>query len=209
MPGERDNRAVTYLTDEEVSKLKETSNEVGKSQSTLLREAVREYLDLDRGDRVERQLAQLTDEVADLRTALEADQTHTHSNGGLSSVSHATDGGIEYTAENVDEVSPPKTNAAVTKKVDYLAAKVRARKEQRLHREKFRELEVKKVWDYADDDRADALVQKTIDRLGFKQHPQGLPLYMDADEYDLIEQELEQDAEAAADAELEELSADD
>jgi len=215
MTGKRDNRVVSYFTDEEVAKLSKWSEDTGKSQSNLVREAVREYLDLDRGDRIERQLAELTDEMEDLRTLVEGEQTHTHSNGGLSSTSAATDGGntqCVYTPENIDTADPPKTNAAVTRKVDYLAAKVRARNEKVIHREKFREKDVKNLWDYADGDRADGLVMKTIDRLGFKQHPEIEPLYVPKEEYDAIVSEQEADrkaqAEAKADDELEVLDAD-
>jgi hypothetical protein len=192
MPGKRDNREVTYLTDEEVAGLNEQAERAGKSKSMLIRAAVREYLDLDRGDRVERKLAELTDEVADLRALVEADQTHTPKMAGLSEVSAITNGGRpdEYTAENVADADPPPTNASVTRKVEYLAALVENRAEKRLHRQKFRDKEVLSTWAYADEDRADALVEKTIAELGLKQHPAGNPLYVTPEEHDRLEAEL-------------------
>lgn len=211
MAGKRDNRAVTYLDDDEASKLKEWSNETGQSQSTLLRKAVQEYLDLDRGDRVERQLAELTDEMEDLRRVVERQQTHTHSPGGLSDTHTATDGGspTQYTPENVEASEAPPTNANVTRKVDFLVALVRSKDMTQLHEDKFRDTVVSRRWEYADDDRADALVQKTIERLGYKQHPQIDPLYVPPEKHEELKAEERAAAEAAVDEQLEELSADD
>jgi predicted transcriptional regulator len=211
MTGKRNNRVVSYLNDDEKSKLKQWANETGESQSTLVRKAIREYLDLDRGDRVERQLAELTDEMEDLRRLVERQQTHTHPSPGLSNAEAATDGGgpSEYTAENVEAADPPPTNASVTRKVDYLVALVRAKDMTQLHRVKFREANVDGRWDYADSDRANALVQKTIDRLGYKQHPQIDPLYVPPEKHRELTAEARASAETAAENELEELSADD
>jgi hypothetical protein len=89
--------------------------------------------------------------------------------------------------------------------VDYLTAVVEARTEQKIHREKFREKEVQPIWDYADTDRADALVEKTINRLGLKQHPKGLPLYMTPEDYEIAKQEIEGNQASAIDAELDAL----
>lgn len=210
MAGKRDNRAVTYLDDDETAKLKEWADETGKSQSTLLREAVQEYLDLDRHDRMERKLAELADEVADLRTVVEADRTHTPKMGGLNDAHTATDGGRPdaYTAENVEAADPPPTNASVTRKVDYLAALVKARADEprqvQLHAEKFRENDVAATWDYADDDRPKLLVEKTIERLGLNQHPRGIPLYVSDEREAEIESAL-----ADTEADTAEVGADD
>lgn len=84
MSGSRDNRAVTYLTDDEIAGLKAWSDETGKSVSNLIREAVREYLDHDRNDRIERQLAQLNDRVEEVHALVENSE-HTRTNSALSS----------------------------------------------------------------------------------------------------------------------------
>ena len=166
--------------------------------------AMREHMDADRAARMEEKL----DEV--LAAVSEGEQTHTHRKETATDGSGNTcDTDDRYTAENVAQAEPPKTNAAVSRKVDYLSAVVEARAEQKLHREKFRETEVQPIWDYADEDRADALVEKTITRLGLKQHPKGLPLYVTPDEYEQIEAEInsnaEENAETAVEAEIEAL----
>lgn len=155
--------------------------------------AMREHMDADRAARMEQKL----DEV--LAAVSEGEQTHTHrAETATDGSGNTCDTGERYTAENVAQASPPKTNAAVSKKVDYLTAVVEARVEQKLHREKFRDKEIQPIWDYADTDRADDLVKKTIDRLGLKQHPKGLPLYVTPDEYDRLEAEFSETAEQAA-----------
>jgi predicted transcriptional regulator len=83
MSDRRDNRAVTYLTEAESVKLDEWAEETGHSRSNLLREAVREYLDHDRNDRIERELAEVRDELAEHRSLVE-EQQHTHTNSALS-----------------------------------------------------------------------------------------------------------------------------
>lgn len=163
--------------------------------------AMREHMDADRAARMEEKLDEVLAAVSD------GEQTHTHRGEPATDGSGNTcDTDDRYTAENVAQASPPKTNAAVSQKVDYLTAVVEARAEQKLHREKFVEEEVQPVWDYADSDRADALVEKVIDRLGLKQHPKGLPLYMTPADYKIIEQEIEGDTTDAVDEELDALA---
>jgi len=76
--GERNNRKVTYLTDEEAAQLSEWSDEVEKSESALLRQAVLEYLDHDRADRIEDKVDAMQETLADMQAQLNPDATHTH-----------------------------------------------------------------------------------------------------------------------------------
>lgn len=73
---DRNNRKVTYLTDEEASQLSEWADKSGKSESALLREAVIEYLDNGRGARIE--------EKVDRVLSLLGDAEHTHTRDGPS-----------------------------------------------------------------------------------------------------------------------------
>ena len=79
---QRNNRAVTYLTDEEAVQLSEWAAEAGKSQSTLLREAVLEYLDRDRADRVEELARENRDLLEDLHAHICDGDAHTHKDRG-------------------------------------------------------------------------------------------------------------------------------
>jgi len=74
----RDNRKVTYLTDDEASQLSEWSEETGKSESALLREAVIEYLDNDRSSRVESKVNDLENKMDEVLSRLDDGDTHTH-----------------------------------------------------------------------------------------------------------------------------------
>lgn len=67
---DRDNPVTVYLTDEEKADLDAWANEAGKSVSSLLREAVREYTDRDRVARIE-------DKLDEVLASLD-DDTHTH-----------------------------------------------------------------------------------------------------------------------------------
>lgn len=159
--------------------------------------AMREHMDADRAARMEQKLDEVLDAVS------EGEQTHTHrAETATDGSGKSCDTDDRYTAKNVAQADPPKTNAAVSKKIDYLTAVVDARAEQKLHREKFRDKEVQPIWDYADADRADALVEKTIERLGLKQHPKGLPLYVTPEEYDRLEAEFSDTAEREATKEV-------
>jgi len=73
----RNNMKKTYLTDEEAAHLSEWADEVGKSESTLIREAIREYLDHDRGDRIEALVKENRAMLEDIQTHLTSD-AHTH-----------------------------------------------------------------------------------------------------------------------------------
>ena len=78
----RNNRAVTYLSDEEEAQLQEWADETGKSKSTLLREAVLEYLDHDRAARAEDIARENRDLLEELHAHLLDDDTHTHKDQG-------------------------------------------------------------------------------------------------------------------------------
>lgn len=71
----RDNQVTAYLDDDEYSQLKQWSNETGKSISDLVRDAVLEYTDHDRLDRIEDRLDNMEEM---LRSSLSDDGTHTH-----------------------------------------------------------------------------------------------------------------------------------
>lgn len=68
---DRDVVKKTYLTEREAAQLSEWAADVNKSESTLLREAVLEYLDYDRTARIE-------EKVDRVLSHLETDSTHTH-----------------------------------------------------------------------------------------------------------------------------------
>lgn len=74
----RNNRKYTYLTDEEAAQLAEWSDETGKSESHLLREAIMEYLDHDRTARIEERLDRIEEKIDTLPPRSEDQPTHTH-----------------------------------------------------------------------------------------------------------------------------------
>jgi hypothetical protein len=78
----RNNRVVTYLSDEEEAQLDEWADESGKSRSALLREAVLEYLDHDRAARAEDLARENQALLEELHAHLLDDDTHTHKDQG-------------------------------------------------------------------------------------------------------------------------------
>jgi len=78
----RNNRVVTYLSDEEEAQLDEWAESAGKSRSALLREAVLEYLDHDRAARAEDLARENQALLEELHTHLLDDDTHTHKDQG-------------------------------------------------------------------------------------------------------------------------------
>jgi len=74
----RNNRVVTYLSDEEEAQLEEWADSSGKSRSALLREAVLEYLDHDRAARAEDLARENQTLLEELHAQLLDDDTHTH-----------------------------------------------------------------------------------------------------------------------------------
>jgi len=82
----RDNVVKTYLDDEEKRQLVEWSEDTGKSQAALLRQAVLEYLDHDRSARIEAEVRDLNTKVDDILTHLDDSGSHTHTSSGPQSV---------------------------------------------------------------------------------------------------------------------------
>lgn len=77
----RERRLQVYLQPEEFKQLKEWSTETGKSMSDLARDAILEYTDVDRYERIEQELATVADRLGRLERALSDDDTHTHKDG--------------------------------------------------------------------------------------------------------------------------------
>lgn len=82
----RDNPVKTYLSDEEEKKLEQWADEVDKSKSELLRDAVMEYTDLDRYERIEHDLNQLTEKVDRVLTLVDGEHAHTKGSDRTTSV---------------------------------------------------------------------------------------------------------------------------
>jgi predicted transcriptional regulator len=75
--GTRDNPVTVYLTDEEKAKLKQWSEKTGKSVSDLSREAILEYTDRDRVERIESEIKELHDKMDRVLTQVGEQHTHT------------------------------------------------------------------------------------------------------------------------------------
>lgn len=82
----RENQVATYLSDEELARVDEWCDETEKSRSTLLREAVIEYVDHDRAARIEGQVRELNQKVETVMAHLDEDTTHTHTSGQSTSI---------------------------------------------------------------------------------------------------------------------------
>jgi len=82
----RDNVVKTYLDDDEKRQLVEWSDETGKSQAALLRQAVLEYLDHDRTARIEEEVRDLNAKVDDILACVDDGGSHTHTTSGPQSV---------------------------------------------------------------------------------------------------------------------------
>lgn len=78
----RSNREVTYLTDAEEKKLSRWSEEVQKSKSHLLREAIMEYLDFDRLARIEEKIDRIDSKLEGVPPTEPETTTHTHMDSG-------------------------------------------------------------------------------------------------------------------------------
>ena len=74
----RDNRVQVYLSDSELKQLSEWSEETGKSQSHLCREAVLEYTDNDRVSRLEGRMDGVESKLDEILAHLESNDAHTH-----------------------------------------------------------------------------------------------------------------------------------
>jgi len=78
----RNNRVVTYLTDEEEQQLDEWAETSGKSRSSLLRAAILEYLDHDRAARAEEIARENQALIEEVHAHLLNGDTHTHKDQG-------------------------------------------------------------------------------------------------------------------------------
>lgn len=98
----RDNRVVTYLTDEELNQLDDWADKVNKPRAALLRQGIMEYLDRDRSKRVEEVVRENSDRLEQLVGALLDDEVHTHT-----SEDHVTKASetVEKTREIADTVN--------------------------------------------------------------------------------------------------------
>lgn len=110
MMADREHRVVAYLTAEENRRLREWADETDKSVSHLLREAIREYLDHDRGDRVEERLDAIDETLSELTDTLDTDTAHTHKpSSGMKQGSKSVEKGreiIRRLQKNHDAVIP-------------------------------------------------------------------------------------------------------
>lgn len=112
----------TYLTEAEASQLSEWSSETGKSESQLLREAVREYLDRDRGARVEERLNRIEDQLATLTHTLGDDDAHTHkAKTGMKTASKATERAREIVRRLQSNHDVAMKNADVERAIEDIA----------------------------------------------------------------------------------------
>jgi len=80
----RDNPVTVYLTDQEKQKLSKWSEEVDKPISQLAREAILEYTDRDRTERVEHEVRDVNEKIDRVLSLLDGE--HTHTSGGQKSV---------------------------------------------------------------------------------------------------------------------------
>jgi hypothetical protein len=79
----RNNQVKTYLTDKENAKLERWAEKVDKSKSELLRQAVLEYTDRDRVERVESEVRDLNDKVERVLSLVDGQHTHTRGNKSI------------------------------------------------------------------------------------------------------------------------------
>jgi predicted transcriptional regulator len=105
----RENQVITYLTDDEYVDLEELADETGDSTSYHVRQAILEYLDYDRWDRVEGRLDRIESQLEDVAGALSDGDTHTHKQTQASET-------VERTlaiAERIDSNHGPVLDASV------------------------------------------------------------------------------------------------
>ena len=88
--GSRDKRVKTWVDDETIADLDEFADEAGKSRSEVVRQAIHEYIDRDRFERVETEIAELKDQVDRIETHLSEGDPHAHTNPSLSGGKPAT-----------------------------------------------------------------------------------------------------------------------
>lgn len=73
----RDNQVKTYLTDAEYLQIKDWADKTDKSMSELVRQAILEYTDRDRVERLESDMTELHEKIDRVLTLVEND-AHTH-----------------------------------------------------------------------------------------------------------------------------------
>lgn len=73
----RDNPVTVYLTDDEKAKLKRWSDKTNKSISQLARQAILEYTDRDRVERVESEMNQLHEKMDRVLSLIDSQHAHT------------------------------------------------------------------------------------------------------------------------------------
>ena len=76
----RDTPVTVYLTSDEKAKLDDWASETDKSLSHLCREAILEYTDRDRTERIEHEMRQVNDKLDRVLTLVDGE--HTHTRGG-------------------------------------------------------------------------------------------------------------------------------
>lgn len=75
----RDNPVTVYLTDAEKSQIAEWADEANKPISQLCRDAILEYVDRDRSQRIEDEVRDMHDKVDRLLAQTDSEHTHTSS----------------------------------------------------------------------------------------------------------------------------------
>lgn len=78
-----DNPLTIYLTDKEKAKLKRWSEKTGKSLSELGRDAILEYTDRDRTERIESEVRDLHDKMDRVLTLVDGEHAHTRANKSI------------------------------------------------------------------------------------------------------------------------------
>jgi hypothetical protein len=82
--GRRDNKVSVYLSDAELSQIKEWAEEAEKPVSQLLRDAVLEYTDRDRAKRIEDKVSGVDEKLDQLIAQIDTEHTHTRSTDSAS-----------------------------------------------------------------------------------------------------------------------------
>lgn len=73
----RDNRVQVYLDDDELAQIKRWADKSGTSVSHLCREAILEYIDRDRAERIEHEVREMNDKIDRVLSLVDGQHTHT------------------------------------------------------------------------------------------------------------------------------------